>query len=85
MKPKTQREAILMHFANGGSLTTIEATKRAYGHCTKLPSRISEYEKEGFEFNREKIVKKSIFGETIIFLRYSLDLKKTPKKVLKLI
>ncbi len=85
MKPKTQREALLNHFKNGGRLSTIEATQRQYGYCTKLPSRIFDYENEGFVFKREVVNKKNIFGKTCYFNYYTLDLKKTPKKVLKLI
>ena len=83
MIPKNQRQAILMHMANGGVLTTIEATKKQFGYCTKLPTRLSEYQKEGFIFIREKVNTKNIFNEPIYYYKYSIDLKKTSKKLIK--
>ena len=80
--PKTQREAILMHLAYGGKLSAIEATKKQFGYCTKLSTRISDYVKEGYVFIKEKKKRKTIFGESCYYFEYSLEFKKTSKKLI---
>lgn len=82
-KPKTQKDAILLHFYYGNSLTSLQAANRQFGYCVKLPTRISEYTKLGFVFTKNKITKKSIFGEPCYFFEYRMDIEKTPKLLIK--
>ena len=78
----TQKQAILQHFLSGKSLSTIQATQRKFGYCTKLPTRISDYKKMGFVFITTKIVKRTIYNQSCYFAEYKLDFKNTPKKLI---
>ena len=81
--PKTQTEAILYHLLSGNKITSIKATQKKFGYCTKLPQRICDIGELGFTIKKERITKKSIFGHHCTFLEYSIDLKKTSKKLIK--
>lgn len=80
--PKNQQEAILFHLLEKNSITALEATKRQFGYCTRLSARIFDLKELGIVFNRKQITKKSIFGETCNFIEFSIDFKKTDKKVI---
>jgi len=82
-KPKTQTEAIINYLIAGNKITSIQATQRQFGYCTKLPQRIAEIIELGFSIKKERVNKLSIFGNNCSFVEYSLDIKKTSKKLIK--
>lgn len=82
-KPKTQSEAIICYLIAGNKITSIQATQRQFGYCTKLPQRIAEIIELGFSIKKERVNKLSIFGNNCSFVEYSLDLKKTSKRLIK--
>jgi hypothetical protein len=81
-KPKTQSEAIICYLIAGNKITSIQATQRQFGYCTKLPQRIAEIIELGFSIKKERVNKLSIFGNNCSFVEYSLDFKKTSKKLI---
>jgi len=81
-KPKTQIEAIICYMIAGNSITSIQATQKQFGYCTKLPQRIADIIALGFSIKKERVTKLSIFGNSCSFIEYSLDFKKTSKKLI---
>lgn len=81
--PKNQQEAIFFHLLENKSITALEATKKQFGYCTRLSARIFDLKQLGIVFHRKQITKKSIYGETCNFIEFSIDFKKTDKKVIK--
>lgn len=67
---KCQKSAVLDYMKAGHTLTTIEAS-RMFG-CTRLPARISDYRKEGYEFDEEWVADKTRYGTPTRFKRYRL-------------
>ena len=64
----TQAERILDYIDKYGSITPLEAF-RDLG-ITKLATRISEMQKEGFRFEKSYEESKNRFGETVRYMRY---------------
>lgn len=82
MKITTQKQAILHYLIMGGKLTSLTATAKQFGYCTKLGARLKEFEDDGFVFKKEKVNKRTIFNEPCYYKIYSLDVKKTSKKLI---
>lgn len=66
----TQCEMIIKYIQDFGSITTFESFTEL--GVTRLPSRIHDLHKQGYEFKKEWITKKNRYGKTISFLRYTL-------------
>lgn len=81
-KAKTQTEAIICYLIAKNKITSIQATQRQFGYCTKLPQRIADIIELGFSIKKERVNKKSIFGNNCSFIEYSLDTKRTSKKLI---
>lgn len=81
MKQKSQKQAVLQLFLNGQTLNWLSAFKQT--GCSSVGRRVPEFEKQGLVFKREKVNFKTRFGTAGSYMNYTLDLKKTPKKVLK--
>lgn len=69
-KRKCQKSAVLDYMKQGHALTTIEASNM-FG-CTRLPARISDYRKEGYQFDEEWVADKTRYGTPTRFKRYKL-------------
>lgn len=80
MKANTQREALLKLLAKGKPVNWIDAFKLT--GCSKLSTRISEYIKEGFVFKKKQVNFTTRYKTSGYFIEYTLDRKKTPKKLL---
>jgi len=70
MKTLTQKERILRHLNDKGSITSLEAMKE-YG-IMRLTSRICELKKEGFLIRSEFVSSKNRYNEPVSFSKYSL-------------
>ena len=66
----TQREKIMRHLEQYGSITSAEAISE-YG-IYRLASRISDLKKSGVRISREMITAKNRFDETVCFAEYRL-------------
>jgi len=69
LKPSAQR--VLAYLINHGSITTKQAADEL--GMTELRSRISEISRAGFPIKKEWQNSKNKFGETVSFVRYSLE------------
>lgn len=67
---KTQKEKIIEHIKNNGSITSFEAYMDL--GITQLATRISELKEQGYEFETEWITKKNRDGAVVSFKKYSL-------------
>lgn len=68
-KPK-QCERILAYLKQFGSITQLEAM-RDLG-VMRLASRISEMQKSGYEFEKQRIKVKNRYGDTTPIVKYKL-------------
>ena len=66
---KQQSEAIICYLIAGNKITSIQATQRQFGYCTKLPQRIAEIIEMGFSIKKERVNKLSIFGQQLLICR----------------
>ena len=83
MKAKpTQKQALINLFKKGKPVNWITAFK-ATG-CSYLPARIADLKKEGFKFEREQVNFTTRYNTKGYYFDYSLNLKKTPKKLLQI-
>lgn len=80
-KPKTQLEAIVILFKLGNTLDWIKAFNIT--GCSKLSTRVSDLQKLGYVFIKKKIDFITKYGTSGYYYEYKLDLKKTPKTLLK--
>lgn len=69
----TQRDRILRHLNDYGSITGLEAVEE-YG-IMHLASRISELREDGFPITGDFISRKNRYGETVTFKVYRLEAK----------
>lgn len=67
----TQCERILRHLQDGGTLTQAEAFVE-YG-VGRLSSRICELRAAGYPIKSEFVGGKNRYGESVSFVRYSLE------------
>lgn len=66
----TQRERILRHLQDYGSISSMEAVQE-YG-IMRLASRISDLKKAGIPIRREMVAGKNRYGENTSYARYSI-------------
>lgn len=66
----TQKERILEHLLNYGTITTWESFER-YGD-TRLSDKIFRLKKDGYSFDEEWISTKNRFGNSISYKKYIL-------------
>lgn len=67
----TQREKIVRHLEQYGSITSAEAISE-YG-IYRLASRISDLKKSGVRISSKMITAKNRFDETVCFAEYRLE------------
>lgn len=70
MKTLTQKERIIRHLNDKGSITALEAMKE-YG-IMRLTSRVCELKNEGYRIRSEFISSKNRYNEPVSFSKYSL-------------
>lgn len=66
----TQKEKILKHITDYGSITSLEAVSE-YG-IMRLASRISDLKKDGVNINTKFETSKNRYGEKVNYARYSI-------------
>ena len=64
MAKRTQTGDVLAHLIKYGKITTYEAYQK-YG-CTRLPSRIYDYRKRGYEIESVRKKVKTRYGDTTV-------------------
>lgn len=77
----TQKEAILTILKEGKTLNILTAFKQT--STMKLSTRCSEFAKQGYVFKKEKVNFKTKYKTSGYYFNYTLNLKKTPKRLLK--
>tara|TARA_R100000773_G_scaffold15014_2_gene13731 strand:- start:441 stop:701 length:261 start_codon:yes stop_codon:yes gene_type:complete len=70
MKKLTQKDRIIRHLNDKGSITALEAMKE-YG-IMRLTSRICELKDEGYNIKSEFVSSKNRYNEPVSFSKYSL-------------
>jgi len=70
MKTLTQKDRIIRHLNDKGSITALEAMKE-YG-IMRLTSRICELKDEGYNIRSEFVSSKNRYNEPVCFSKYSL-------------
>ena len=70
MKKLTQKDRIIRHLNDKGSITALDAMKD-YG-IMRLASRISELKDEGYNIRSEFVSSKNRYNESVSFSKYSL-------------
>ena len=70
MKTLTQKDRIIRHLNDKGSITALDAIKE-YG-IMRLASRISELKDEGYNIRSEFVSSKNRYNESVSFSKYSL-------------
>ena len=70
MKTLTQKDRIIRHLNDKGSITALDAMKD-YG-IMRLASRISELKDEGYNIRSEFVSSKNRYNESVSFSKYSL-------------
>ena len=70
MKTLTQKDRIIRHLNDKGSITALEAMKE-YG-IMRLTSRICELKDEGYNIRIEFVSSKNRYNEPVSFSKYSL-------------
>ena len=70
MKTLTQKDRIIRHLNDKGSITALEAMKE-YG-IMRLTSRICDLKDEGYNIRSEFVSSKNRYNESVSFSKYSL-------------
>ena len=70
MKTLTQKDRILRHLNDKGSITALEAMKE-YG-IMRLTSRVCELKDQGYNIRSEFVSSKNRYNERVSFSKYSL-------------
>ena len=70
MKTLTQKERIIRHLKDKGSITSLEAMKE-YG-IMRLTSRVCELKDQGYNIRSEFVSSKNRYNESVSFSKYSL-------------
>ena len=70
MKTLTQKDRIIRHLNDKGSITALEAVKE-YG-IMQLASRIYELKDQGYNIRSEFVSSKNRYKEPVSFSKYSL-------------
>lgn len=68
----TQKERILKHLQDFGSITSWEAIKE-YG-CTRLSAYIYLLRKDGYIIENENITTKNRYGDAVTFAKYQIKI-----------
>jgi len=77
----TQKKALLDLFKKGETLNLMTAFKKT--GTFKVSTRVSEFIRQGYVFKKEKVVFKTRYKTKGYYFNYTLNLKKTPKRLLK--
>ncbi len=77
----TQKQALLDLFKKGKTLNVLTAFKLT--GSMKLPARCWDMEQLGYVFKKDIVKFKTKYKTHGYYFNYTLDLKKTPKKLLK--
>jgi len=70
MKTLTQKERIIRHLKDKGSITSLEAM-REYG-IMRLTSRVCELKDQGYKIRSEFVSSRNRYNESVSFSKYSL-------------
>ena len=70
MKLPTQKQRIIRHLKDKGSITALEAMKE-YG-IMRLTSRICELKDEGYNIKSEFVSSKNRYNESVSYSKYTL-------------
>jgi|SanBayMetagenome_1026888.scaffolds.fasta_scaffold363707_1 hypothetical protein len=81
MKPKSQKEALMLLLKKGQPINWIKAFT-ATG-CSKLSTRVAEFIQQGYKIKKERVNFTTRYKTHGTYVEYTLDVKKTPKKLLK--
>lgn len=68
----TQKERILKHLQDFGSITSWEAIKE-YG-CTRLSAYIYLLRKDGYIIENESVTTKNRYGDAVTFAKYQIKI-----------
>ena len=68
----TQKERILKHLQDSGSITSWEAIKE-YG-CTRLSAYIYLLRKDGYIIENENVTTKNRYGDAVTFAKYQIKI-----------
>lgn len=68
----TQKERILKHLQDFGSITSWEAIKE-YG-CTRLSAYIYLLRKDGYIIENENVTTKNRYGDVVTFAKYQIKI-----------
>lgn len=66
----SQVEMVLKYMQDNGSITTFESFEEI--GCTRLPSRIFDLKKLGYQLDEEMITKTNRYGKKVSFKKYTL-------------
>jgi hypothetical protein len=66
----TQKDRVLQYIRETGSITRAEGFTQL--GITELASRIGELEDQGYRFEREPLIGKNRYGDTVRYIRYKL-------------
>lgn len=80
MKPKTQKQALIMLLSKGKPVNWVQAFKET--GCSSIARRVSDLIKEGFVFKKKQVDFTTRYKTKGHYIEYTLDVKKTPKKIL---
>ena len=70
MKLPTQKQRIIRHLKDKGSITALQAMKE-YG-IMRLTSRICELKDEGYNIKSELVSSKNRYNESVSYSKYTL-------------
>lgn len=73
----TQKERILKHLQDFGSITSWEAIKE-YG-CTRLSAYIYLLRKDGYIIENENVTTKNRYGDAVTFAKYQIKIENVIK------
>lgn len=73
----TQKERILKHLQDFGSITSWEAIKE-YG-CTRLSAYIYLLRKDGYIIENENVTTKNRYGDAVTFAKYQIKIENAIK------
>ncbi len=81
MKPKSQKEALMLLLKKGQPINWVKAFTTT--GCSKLSTRVAEFIKQGYRIKKERVNFTTSYKTHGTYVEYTLDVKKTPKKLLK--
>jgi hypothetical protein len=81
MKPKSQKEALMLLLKKGQPINWVKAFTTT--GCSKLSTRVAEFIQQGYKIKKERVNFTTRYKTHGTYVEYTLDVKKTPKKLLK--